>query len=133
MLHGRQEELQALGRLVAEASAGRGRALIVQGDAGVGKTALLRRAVAAASSGTRVLTCSGVQAEVALAFSGLQVHVLAAVVQRERAARPPRRRTSAVYRAEPVTLSRASTRLTGAPLPDSGISVLDVIAHLRVR
>ncbi|MFI9583912.1 helix-turn-helix transcriptional regulator [Streptomyces sp. NPDC052236] len=72
MLYGRQEELQALSRLVAEASAGRGRALIVQGDAGVGKTALLRRAVAATDSGTRVLTCSGVQAEVALAFSGLQ-------------------------------------------------------------
>jgi hypothetical protein len=72
MLYGRQKELQTLSRLVAEASAGRGGALIVEGDAGVGKTALLRRAVAAAGSGTRVLTCSGVQAEVALAFGGLQ-------------------------------------------------------------
>ncbi|GAA4547096.1 AAA family ATPase [Streptomyces collinus] len=72
MLYGRQKELHSLSRLVAEARAGRGGALIVEGDAGVGKTALLRRAVAAAGSGTRVLTCSGVQAEVALAFGGLQ-------------------------------------------------------------
>lgn len=60
-----------LGRLVSEARAGRGGALIVAGEAGVGKTALLRAAEAEVAGTVRLLGCSGVQAEVALAFSGL--------------------------------------------------------------
>lgn len=60
-----------LGRLVSGARAGRGGALIVEGEAGVGKTALLRTAETEAAGTVRVLACSGVQAEVALAFSGL--------------------------------------------------------------
>lgn len=71
MLHGREEELQALGRLVSDTRRGRGRAIVVQGEAGIGKTTLMRRAAAEAGSGVRVLRCAGVQAEIPLAFGGL--------------------------------------------------------------
>ncbi|TDD13590.1 ATP-binding protein [Nonomuraea diastatica] len=71
MLHGREEELQALSGLVSDTRRGRGRALVVQGEAGIGKTALLRWAAAEAGSAMRVLGCSGVQAELPLAFGGL--------------------------------------------------------------
>lgn len=37
-LAGRKAELEALGRALAEASAGKGRAVIVTGEPGIGKT-----------------------------------------------------------------------------------------------
>ncbi|WP_327582627.1 ATP-binding protein [Nonomuraea sp. NBC_00507] len=71
MLHGREEELQALSGLVSDTRRGQGRALVLRGEAGIGKTALLRRAVAEAGSAVRVVGCSGVQTELPLAFGGL--------------------------------------------------------------
>ncbi|MGP3958067.1 AAA family ATPase [Nonomuraea sp. 3N208] len=71
MLHGREEELQALSGLLSDTRRGRGRALVLRGEAGIGKTTLLRRAVAEAGSDVRVVGCSGVQAELPLAFGGL--------------------------------------------------------------
>ncbi|MFP3992509.1 AAA family ATPase, partial [Streptomyces sp. E11-3] len=71
MLHGREEELRAVGQLVADARLGRGGALVVRGEAGVGKTALLRQAAAETGPGLRVVMCSGVQAEISVAFGGL--------------------------------------------------------------
>ncbi len=59
-LHGRQAERAVLGLAVAEAAAGRGSVVLVTGDAGIGKTALLddlRRAVAAAGGRTRTAVC----------------------------------------------------------------------------
>jgi DNA-binding CsgD family transcriptional regulator len=72
-LHGREAERRALSGLVADAHRGRGGALVVRGEAGIGKTALLRRAAADADAGSRVrvLGCSGVEAEIPLAFGGL--------------------------------------------------------------
>jgi len=53
---GRRSELQALARFVEAAPAG-GRALLIEGEAGIGKTALLHEGVRAAqASGYRVLT-----------------------------------------------------------------------------
>ena len=50
----------------------RGGALVVRGDPGIGKTALLAVASAAASSrGVSVLRTAGVQSETGLAFAGL--------------------------------------------------------------
>ena len=50
----------------------RGGALVVRGDPGIGKTALLAVASAAASSkGVSVLRTAGAQSEIGLAFAGL--------------------------------------------------------------
>jgi DNA-binding CsgD family transcriptional regulator len=70
MIHGREGELDRIGRLITDARAGRGGALVIRGEAGIGKTALLREGAALAGPAT-VLTVAGVESEVELAFSGL--------------------------------------------------------------
>src|ERR1700760_4076550 len=68
-LLGRQRELEALAGLVEDARASRGWALVVRGEAGVGKTALLDDAVD--GSGLRVVRAVGVESEMELAFASL--------------------------------------------------------------
>ncbi|GAB3830913.1 ATP-binding protein [Dactylosporangium cerinum] len=71
-MHGRDEELATVERLLAEARAGRGAALVIRGDAGIGKTMLLAAAQqAAAGAGMAVLQANGAEAESALPFAGL--------------------------------------------------------------
>jgi DNA-binding CsgD family transcriptional regulator len=70
-LIGREAELETLFGLVDRATQGGG-ALVVRGEPGIGKTSLLDAASRRASAGgVRVLSASGVQAEVDLAFAGL--------------------------------------------------------------
>lgn len=69
-LLGRQYETQCLGELIGEARAGRGGALVLRGEAGTGKSALLEHAKAAAS-GFRVLRAEGSQLEAELPFAAL--------------------------------------------------------------
>jgi DNA-binding CsgD family transcriptional regulator len=71
MLLGRESECRLLDRLLAEARAGRGGALVLQGEPGIGKTALLDYTAAAASD-FRVLRTVGNEAETQLAFATLQ-------------------------------------------------------------
>ena len=59
-----------LGRLVAAVRAGESRALVVHGEPGVGKTALLEY-LAGQASGCRVARAGGVQSEMELAFAVL--------------------------------------------------------------
>ena len=70
-LFGRENELQTIERLLDDARQRRGRSLLLHGDPGVGKTTLLG-AAADATSGMRILRCSGVQSEASLAFAALQ-------------------------------------------------------------
>jgi DNA-binding CsgD family transcriptional regulator len=70
-LRGRRDECEALDRLVDAVRAGDSRALVVCGEAGVGKTALLDY-VAANASGCAVARAAGVQSEMELAYAGLQ-------------------------------------------------------------
>jgi DNA-binding CsgD family transcriptional regulator len=74
-LPGRRRECDVLDRLLDAVRAGEGRALVVRGDPGVGKTALLDYLVEHAS-GCRVARAVGVQSEMELAFAG--VHQLCA-------------------------------------------------------
>ena len=75
-LIGRTAELETLFRVVDRAP-DRGRALVVRGEPGIGKTSLLKAASRhATDSGVRVLSTVGVQAEADLAFSGLHQLVL---------------------------------------------------------
>ncbi len=69
-LRGRRGECQALERLLDAARAGASSVLVLRGEAGAGKTALLDF-VAEHASGFRVARVLGVESEMELAFAGL--------------------------------------------------------------
>jgi DNA-binding CsgD family transcriptional regulator len=71
VLHDRRSEREALGRLLEAVRVGRSRVLVLSGEAGVGKTALLESAIESAS-GFRVARAFGVEGEMELAFAALQ-------------------------------------------------------------
>ncbi|MCV7250555.1 ATP-binding protein, partial [Mycobacterium hackensackense] len=70
-LHGRGPECARLADLIATARSGTGQAMVLRGKAGVGKTALLDCATAAATD-FRTVQVSGVQSDMELAYAGLQ-------------------------------------------------------------
>jgi DNA-binding CsgD family transcriptional regulator len=69
-LLGRRGECDALDRLVADVLAGASRVLVLRGDAGVGKSALLRH-LSDQVAGWRVASAVGVESEMELPYSGL--------------------------------------------------------------
>jgi DNA-binding CsgD family transcriptional regulator len=69
-LLGRRAESEVLDRLLVDARAGRSGVVVVRGEAGVGKTALLER-LAATAHGCRVARATGVESEMELAYAGL--------------------------------------------------------------
>src|SRR5262245_25719958 len=71
MLIGRERELGQLDALLGEARLGRGRALVLRGSAGIGKTLLLDHAVQQATD-FEVLHFTAVESEAELPFAGLQ-------------------------------------------------------------
>jgi DNA-binding CsgD family transcriptional regulator len=70
MLLGRDAERARLAELLAGARAGASAALVIRGEPGIGKSALLEDAVAAAA-GMTVLRARGVESESELSFAGL--------------------------------------------------------------
>ncbi len=74
-LRGRRAESLALDQLIADARGGTSGALVLRGDAGVGKTAMLDYILGNAA-GCRVARAAGVESEMELAFAGL--HLLCA-------------------------------------------------------
>jgi DNA-binding CsgD family transcriptional regulator len=70
-LRGRDQETAALGGLLCAARDGRSGVLVLRGDPGIGKTALLESTVGAAE-GFRVLRARGVEPESEIAFAALQ-------------------------------------------------------------
>src|SRR3954447_2217466 len=70
-LRGRASECALLDDLVSGIRRGESRSLVLRGEAGIGKTALLEHLVASASDLTVVKT-AGVQSDMELAFAGLQ-------------------------------------------------------------
>src|ERR1700739_3179094 len=69
-LLGRQRECEVLDDLLEDLRSGPGWALVVRGEAGVGKSALLEYMVSEASD-IRVIRAAGVESEMELAFAGL--------------------------------------------------------------
>jgi DNA-binding CsgD family transcriptional regulator len=69
-LRGRRRECELLDRLIKAARAGESRALVVRGEPGMGKTALLDY-LAEHASGCRVARAAGVESEMELAYAGL--------------------------------------------------------------
>src|SRR5512133_3770580 len=82
---GRAVERTALDGLLENARAGQSGVLVVRGEAGIGKTALLRYA-ARQAAGFRVAQVVGVQAEMELPFAG--IHQLCAPMLGRAAALP---------------------------------------------
>ncbi len=76
-LTGRSSELSVLDRLIDAVRAGQSRVLVISGEPGAGKTALLDY-LAVRANGCRVERAAGVQSEMELAFAGL--HQLCAPV-----------------------------------------------------
>jgi len=89
MLLDRRSEREVLDGLLAGVRQGESRVLVVRGEPGVGKSALLEYVVEQAS-GCRVARAAGVQSEMELAFAGLQ-QVFAPILDRLERLPPPRR------------------------------------------
>jgi DNA-binding CsgD family transcriptional regulator len=117
-LRGRRSECQALDRLLDDVRAGQSRVLVVRGEAGVGKSALLDYVLDSAS-GCRVARVAGVESEMELAFAGL--HQLCAPML-DRLDRLPDVQGDAL---------RAAFGMTGSHAPDRflvGLAVLSLLS-----
>jgi hypothetical protein len=71
MLRGREQQCRALDRLLADVRAGRSRVLVIRGEPGIGKTALLGYAADTAPD-FRVARAEGVESEMELPYAALQ-------------------------------------------------------------
>jgi DNA-binding CsgD family transcriptional regulator len=119
-LRGRRRECDVLDRLLDAVRAGESRALVVRGEPGVGKTALLDYLVEHAS-GCRVVRATGVQSELELTFAGL--HQLCAPML-DRLQRLPARQRAAL---------RSAFGLGPGSVPDRfliGLAVLSLLSNV---
>jgi AAA ATPase domain len=92
-LYGRERELDVLANLVRGLTGGAGGALVVRGEAGIGKSSLLAVAAGlAGQAGAQVLTATGIQAETRLPFAGLHQLLRPVLPLAERL--PPRLRSA---------------------------------------
>ena len=118
----REGECRLLDQLVGAVQGGESRALILHGEAGVGKTALLEYLSGRASdAGCRVLSAAGVQSEMELAFASL--HQLCT---------PLLDRVSAIPQPQQDALLTTFGRTSG-PVPDRflvGLAVLSLLAEV---
>jgi ABC-type transport system involved in cytochrome c biogenesis ATPase subunit len=126
-LLGRQTECAALEELLSEAYAGRSRALVLRGEPGIGKTALLDH-VAGQLDGWRVAAAVGVESELELAYSGLHqicAPLLGVAVRAREVARHYGEGETAVHALRGVDLDVAGEQLTAVMGPSgSGKSTL---------
>ena len=116
----RHAECDVLGRLVAAVRAGESRALVVHGEPGVGKTALLEY-LAGQASGCRVVHAGGVQSEMELAFAVLH-QLCAPMLDRLERLPPPQR-----------DALRTAFGLSAGPAPDRfliGLAALGLLSDM---
>jgi DNA-binding CsgD family transcriptional regulator/tetratricopeptide (TPR) repeat protein len=78
MLFGRERETAQINEVLDDARGKRGGALVIRGEAGIGKSALLSAAIEHAG-GMRIFRARGVESEVDIAFSGLHELLLPAL------------------------------------------------------
>src|SRR3954465_7985110 len=72
MIFGREVELKTIGRAITDARLGKSSVMVVRGEAGIGKTALLEAAAATArEEGMEGLAAGGVEREAEVPFGGL--------------------------------------------------------------
>ncbi len=118
-LLGRRSELARLDRLVASTSAGESQVLVLRGEAGIGKSALLDHL--ADIPGWRVARVAGVESEVELAYGGL--HQLCAPCL-DRLERLPEPQRDALGSAFGLRAGEAPDRLM------VGLAVLNLLAEV---
>jgi DNA-binding CsgD family transcriptional regulator len=119
-LIGRHTECAVLDRVVEAVQAGQSRAMVVSGEAGVGKTALLDY-VAERASDCRVVRAAGVQSEMELPFAALHQVCTPVLGNLERLPVPQR------------DALRIAFGLTVGPAPDRflvGLAVLSLLADV---
>src|SRR6266404_3909318 len=122
-LYGRHLECAVLDELLGQVRRGRGTVLVLRGDAGVGKTALLEY-VAGRARGCRLARVTGVPSEMELAFAGL--HQLCAPML-NRAERLPVPQREAL---------RTAFGLAEGPPPDRflvGLAVLSLMSEVAAE
>jgi DNA-binding CsgD family transcriptional regulator len=95
-MRGRERETQLLGELIARAREGQGGALVVRGEAGIGKTSLLEWTVESAA-GFRALRAAGAEFEMELAFAGLHALCAPLLDARDRLPGPQREALDAAF------------------------------------
>jgi DNA-binding CsgD family transcriptional regulator len=120
MLRGRRSEREVIDRLLDAVRAGESRALVVRGEPGVGKTALLEYLLGRVS-GCRVARAAGVQSEIELAFAGL--HQLCAPMW-DRAGQLPAPQREALGTAFGLTAGKPPDRFL------VGLAVLGLLAEV---
>ncbi|MEV0819828.1 helix-turn-helix transcriptional regulator [Nonomuraea rubra] len=122
-LRGRRSECQALDRLVAEAREGRSQVLVLRGEAGVGKSALVDYLMANAT-GCQTLRAAGVESEMELAFAGLHQLCLPMIGQLDRLPAPQREALAVAF------------GLSAGSVPDRflvGLAVLSLLAEVAEK
>ena len=119
-LVGRRDECAALTSLIEAVRAGQSRALVIHGEPGVGKTALLDYMIEHAS-GLRVARTAGVQSEMELAFAGLHLLLTPMLDRIDRLPVPQRDALSTAFGISP------------GPAPDRffvGLAVLTLLSDM---
>ncbi len=116
-LKGRRAELGVLDGLIEAVRTGESRVLVLRGEPGMGKTALLDH-LAVRASGCRVARAAGVQSEMELAFAGL--HQLCALMLNHLEAIPAPQRDAA----------RIAFGLSAGSAPDRFLVALAVLSLL---
>jgi DNA-binding CsgD family transcriptional regulator len=120
MLLGRQAESVALDRLLESARSGNGGAIVVHGEPGIGKSALLGHAMAEAT-GFHVLRTVGSEAEMEVPFAALHQLCAPTLVSLEQLPAPQRDALGVAF------------ALTAGPAPDRlvvGLAVLNLLSQL---
>jgi DNA-binding CsgD family transcriptional regulator len=114
----RRAESAALDRALADIRAGQGQALLIRGEAGVGKSALLNHLVGQAT-GYRIARAAGVESEMELPFAGLHQLCAPMLELRDRLPAPQREALAVAF------------GLSGGTPPDGflvGVAVLSLLA-----
>ena len=122
-LTGRRLECGTLDRLIGDVRAGTSQALVVHGEAGVGKTALLDH-VEEQTAGCQVIRVVGVQSEMELVFAGLHQLCLPVLDLHDRLPAPQR------------DALRTAFGLSAGPPPDRflvGLAVLGLLSEAAER
>jgi DNA-binding CsgD family transcriptional regulator len=120
VLHGRDRERAAFEQLLTESRAGRSQVLVLRGEAGIGKSALLGL-VESSAAGCRIARCAGIESEMELAYGGL--HQLCAPFL-DRIERLPGPQADALQGAFGLSAGEAPDRFL------VGLAVLNLLADL---
>jgi DNA-binding CsgD family transcriptional regulator len=119
-LLGRQSECDALDRLMRDALDGRSRVVVLRGEAGIGKSALLDH-LSDQLLGWRVARAAGVEVELELAYSGLHQICSPMLAELERLPEPQREALATVF------------GLSGGAVPNRflvGLAILTLFAEV---